>query len=152
MLRLSKWADTVTELGRLRIGATLENLAVAAEFVRRRADRFGLGAEKRAGLAVAFEEAFVNVCNYAFPGGGGEVELVCGTEGDAFVVELADEGVAFDVAAVPAPDTTADIMDRPEGGLGILFIRRFSDGMRYRRDEGRNVLHLIVRKDYGGDG
>ncbi len=152
MLHLSRWADTVAELGRLRIEATLENLEVAVEFVQRHADRFGLGAKKWVGLALTFEEAFVNICHYAYPGGGGEVELACGAEGDAFVVELADEGVAFDVAAVPAPDTTADIMDRPPGGLGILFIRRFSDEMRYRRDKGRNILHIIMRKDCGVDG
>jgi serine/threonine-protein kinase RsbW len=131
--------------------ANLENLDAMVGFVEEYADRCGLDPKRKFGLLVAIEEAFVNVCHYAYPGGGGDVELVCGCDGGSFVVEIADSGIPFDILSLPDPDTTADIMDREIGGLGVYFIRKMTDEVSYRRAEGRNILHIILRakKDAG---
>jgi anti-sigma regulatory factor (Ser/Thr protein kinase) len=127
---------------RLCIAARVERLPEAVAFVEEQADRFGLGAKKHFGLALALEEAFVNICNHAFPEGGGEVELTCDGEGDVFVLEIADSGAPFDLLALPTPDLTADIMERNIGGLGVHFIRTFSDQVSYHREAGRNILRM----------
>jgi anti-sigma regulatory factor (Ser/Thr protein kinase) len=130
---------------KMHCAATLEKLNELTEFVEECADRFGLETKKKFGLLVAVEEAFVNICSYAYPDGNGEAEISCVTEGDAFVFEIADSGNPFDVLSIPDPDTTLDVMDREIGGLGVYFIRRLTDDASYRRENGRNILRMILK-------
>ncbi len=130
----------------IKCTAIIENLALVTEFVEECADRFGLDAKKKFGLLVAVEEAFVNICNYAYPNGEGEIELSCGADGDAFVLEIEDKGSPFDVLSLPDPNTTLDIMDREIGGLGVYFIRRLTDDVSYRRENGQNILRMVLKR------
>ncbi len=125
--------------------AKVENLETVIGFVEECADRCALDAKKKFGLLVAVEEAFVNVCHYAYPRGEGDVGLFCGCGTDGFVVEITDRGVPFDILSIPDPDTTSDIMDRQIGGLGVHFIRKLTDDVSYRREDGRNILRIALR-------
>ncbi|SJZ98368.1 Anti-sigma regulatory factor (Ser/Thr protein kinase) [Trichlorobacter thiogenes] len=130
----------------LKCAATLENLNQVIEFVEEAADRFQLATKKKLGMLIAVEEAFVNVCHYAYPDAEGDASISCGNDNGAFVVEIADSGAPFDVLSLPAPDTTSDIMDRQIGGLGVHFIRTLTDQVSYRREEGNNILQMILHK------
>jgi len=125
--------------------AAVENLEAVIGFIEECADRCCLDTKKKFGLLVAVEEAFVNVCHYAYPNGSGDIELSCDCKGDTFTVEIADRGMPFDVLSLPDPDTTADIMDREIGGLGVYFIRKMTDEVSYRREDGRNILRMVMR-------
>jgi anti-sigma regulatory factor (Ser/Thr protein kinase) len=132
-------------LEKIRCEATLEKLGELNQFVEECADRFGLDAKKKFGLLIAVEEAFVNICSYAYPGGAGEAEVSCASEGETLVLEIADSGSPFDVLSLPDPDTTLDVMEREIGGLGVYFIRKLTDDVSYRRENGRNILRLVFR-------
>lgn len=134
------------ELETLTTAARVENLDTVVAFVEANAERFGLDPQKTFGLVLAVEEAFVNVCHYAYPGGSGEVSLSCGADGETMVLEITDSGSPFDVLSLAAPDITSDIMERRIGGLGIHFIRKLSDNASYRRENGQNVLRLVSRR------
>ncbi len=131
--------------------ADIGNLNAMVGFVEGCADRFGLDPKRKTGLLVAIEEAFVNVCRYAYAGGEGEVELICACDRAGFVVEISDRGIPFDILSLPDPDTTADITDREIGGLGVYFIRKMTDDVSYRREDGRNILRIVMHaeKDNG---
>lgn len=129
-----------------RCPANVARLDELVAFVEACADRFGLATKKKFGLLVALEEAFVNVCHYAYKEGEGDVSVGCGADGDAFVVEIADSGDAFDVLSLPDPDTTADLMDRQIGGLGVYFIRSLTDQVSYRREAGQNIVRMVFRQ------
>ena len=68
------------------IAAKIENLNGANDFVEEYADLFGLPAKKKFGLLLALEEAFVNICGYAYPDGEGEVELSCAGNDDVLTL------------------------------------------------------------------
>ncbi len=131
-------------LSMLTCPSRVENLAHVTDFVEQNADQCGIEQKKKFGLLVALEEAYVNVCHYAYPDTVGDVELACGCEAGDFVVEIADSGIAFDVLSLPDPDTDADIMDREIGGLGVYFIRKLTDAVCYRRENGRNILRMAL--------
>jgi len=126
----------------MKCTAVLDNLASATDFVEECAERSGLPAKKKYALALVLEEAFVNICSYAYPEGTGDAEISCGTGGDSFVMEIADSGSPFDVLTLPDPDITLGIMEREIGGLGVHFIRKLSDSVSYRRENERNVLRM----------
>lgn len=133
-----------------QIAARVENLATANDFVEQCADRFGLDDHKKLGLLLTLEEAFVNICSYAYPGTEGDAEIRCTGDGDTFALEIADQGRPFDLLSLPDPDLTLDITERDIGGLGIHFIRTLSDSVSYRRENGRNILSMEFRHPKGG--
>jgi serine/threonine-protein kinase RsbW len=104
----------------------------------------GLSGSRLSGLAVATEEVFVNICRYSYPEEEGEVKVSCFLEGKRFVVEFSDSGIPFDATSLPDPDITAGIMERAIGGLGIFLARKMTDEVRYRREDGRNVLRIAL--------
>lgn len=124
-----------------RLPAKIENLEPANAFVEDCYGRAGMDAEKKFKVLLALEEAFVNICHYAYPDGEGDVEIACCVEDDAFVLTVADTGMPFDVLSLPDPDTTLGIDDRAIGGLGILLIRTLSSPS-YSRVNARNVLKM----------
>ena len=123
--------------------ARVENLAGASEYVEECADGWGLPPKKKFGILVALEEAFVNVCGYAYPGGVGEVEISCEGDADSLILEIADKGLPFDVLSLPDPDITLGIDERAIGGLGVHLIRTLSDSVGYRRENGSNILRMV---------
>jgi anti-sigma regulatory factor (Ser/Thr protein kinase) len=126
-----------------RVPARIGELGAANAYVEACAVEAGRDARTRFGLQLALEEAFVNVCHYGYPDGPGDVAVTCETDGPRFVLEVADWGPPFDVLALPAPDLTLGIDERPIGGLGVHLIRTLARGVEYRRDEGRNVLRMM---------
>jgi anti-sigma regulatory factor (Ser/Thr protein kinase) len=139
---------------RLRLPANVAHLPDAARFVAAAAAQAGLDAAAQAAAQLALEEAFVNVCRYAYRGPEaaepaadppGDVELRCAPQAGALHLELADQGVPFDPLAQPAPDFGLPIEQRVVGGAGIPLIRAMADAVAYRREGPRNVLRMTFR-------
>ncbi|WP_415035664.1 ATP-binding protein [Azonexus sp.] len=129
----------------LTLAAELVNLEPLQEHLAACARVYGL-AERRIGLlTMAFEEIFVNICHYAYPAGSGPVTLICRVADGQFVVEVIDEGIAFDAASLAEPDLTAALEERKIGGLGWFLVRQIADRLECFRQEGRNVVRLSLR-------
>ena len=95
------------------------------------------------GIALAVEEAVVNVMNYAYPAGTeGEIRVKAYTSADRLTFEISDDGIPFDPTSAAEPDLTLSAEQRPIGGLGIYLMRRYMDAMKYKRVKGCNILSL----------
>jgi anti-sigma regulatory factor (Ser/Thr protein kinase) len=94
----------------------------------------------------AFNEAFNNLCRYAYVDQDrGEIEILLEIHLDELVIELRDEGRVFDFDSVEMPD----LMEMPESGLGIFIIRSFMTEVEYRpgTDGAKNVLRMVRTLD-----
>lgn len=57
--------------------------------------------------------------------------------------EVEDNGAAFDpLTEAPVPDTGLAVEDRPIGGLGVHFVKEFTDDASYERSEGLNRIKM----------
>lgn len=139
-------------LATLRLPAEVGNLAQAQDFLLTCAGRFGLDTRPAGRLALALEEVFVNICHYAYPERAGMVELNCRVEDERFVMEIADEGVAFDALSLPEPDLAAGLDERRIGGLGWFLVRQLADELDCRRENGRNIVRIALRRNNSGAG
>jgi len=101
-------------------------------------------------LNLALEEAVSNVLLYAYPGEAGkEVDIKAMVREDRIDFTVSDSGVPFDPTAIPDPDLSADLKDRPVGGLGIYLVKRIMDEVSYCRRGGKNILSMTKKRSYG---
>jgi len=134
-------------LADITVPARLESLQGLVKSAVGSALQWGLEGEGLFAAELVAEEALVNVFKYAYPQGEGKVRLRCMGKGDRFVIEVTDWGVPFDATALPAPDVTSPLEERPVGGLGVYLIKKMSDEMSYTRENGQNILSIFVRKE-----
>jgi serine/threonine-protein kinase RsbW len=97
-------------------------------------------------IDLALEEHLTNIFNYGFANGGQPKVLVQlqKREGN-FIVEVSDNGKAFNPLSQPQPDVNKPLQDRPIGGLGIHLMRKFTDELTYKRTADRNILTMRKR-------
>jgi serine/threonine-protein kinase RsbW len=129
----------------IRVPARLDNLYPLLGFVTSCARRQGAGQERIREIELVMEELLVNIFTYAYPDRPGDVAIVCRPD-DAgrLLVEIADDGIPFNILTRGQPDLDSGIEERSVGGLGIFFVRRLVQEIRYRRAGGRNILTLTV--------
>ncbi len=95
---------------------------------------------------LVLDELSVNVVNYG--GGASEIEVSLASDADVVRVEIADDGQPFDpLHEAPVPDIDAPLEERPIGGLGIYLVREMMDELHYSRENGRNRLAMVKRKN-----
>lgn len=122
-------SNEITEIGKL------------PAFVEEIGKELSLPASVASSMNLALEEALSNVIQYAYSERGtSTVKLEAEQEDSSLVFTLTDSGIAFDPTSIPEADTTLSVAERPVGGLGFFLIRSIMDDVRYRRDDGRNIL------------
>jgi len=124
--------------------ARLDSLHEILAFISEHAKEKGFQKDDLNRMQLVAEEALVNVFHYAYPHGEeGDVEVrLMGKDGPVLEVEIRDKGMPFDPLSIGEPDVKADIPQRKIGGMGIFFIRKMADEVRYRREADANVLSL----------
>jgi serine/threonine-protein kinase RsbW len=95
-------------------------------------------------LELALEESLVNICNYAYPDRDGTVRITCSREKKCLIIGIEDDGIAFSLINAAVPDLSDDLSARRIGGLGVHLVRSLMDDVRYRREENRNLLELVL--------
>jgi anti-sigma regulatory factor (Ser/Thr protein kinase) len=133
----------------IKLSASLDRLQDVMAFVETNGKAAGVQPAKLSGLCLAVEEAFVNICNYAFKDSLVEVELACFPGAETFVLEVVDNGQEFNQLSVPEPDISLPLEQRQIGGLGVHFIRNFTDDADWRRENDRNILRFTINLHEG---
>ena len=98
---------------------------------------------------LVLEELVVNVINYGHRGDPNhEIAIDLNWEADKLTIEIVDDAPAFNpLKDNPEPDLTSKLENRPIGGLGIYLVHHLMDEIQYRREQGRNHLTLIKRRE-----
>ena len=95
---------------------------------------------------LVLDELSVNIVNYG--GEASEIEVSLAADAEEVRVEISDDGRPFDPLNDAAePDLDAPLEERPIGGLGIHLVREMMDELYYRRENGKNRLAMVKRKD-----
>jgi anti-sigma regulatory factor (Ser/Thr protein kinase) len=127
--------------------AKLENLGTMIEAIVGFAKLQKFDAEKLNAIQLAAEEILVNVIHYAYPGGQGDIEIMCrNTKEGEIIIQIMDWGIAFDPMAKEDPDINLPLEERQIGGLGIFLVKKLMDQVKYHRENGKNILTLIKKK------
>lgn len=96
-------------------------------------------------IILAFEEVFVNILKYNEDKDDLEIDIKVRDDSKNFDVEISDNGVGFDPLKKEDPDITLDITQREAGGLGIFILKKITDRVDYKYENGHNVLTFGVK-------
>ena len=111
-------------------------------FVDEVCETAGLDMSTTMKINLAIEEAVVNVMNYAYPNGKGDVDIDAQINDEHLQFIISDNGTPFDPTVKAEVDTTLSAEQRSIGGLGIHLIRQIMDTINYERVDNKNLLTL----------
>ena len=111
-------------------------------FVDEVCETAGLDMSTTMKINLAIEEAVVNVMNYAYPNGKGDVDIDVQINDEHLKFVIIDSGTPFDPTVKAEVDTTLSAEQRSIGGLGIHLIRQIMDTINYERVDNKNLLTL----------
>ena len=125
--------------------AKLDALDDVSGFVEETLEGYDCSIKNSMAICVAIEELFVNVANYAYGDGEGDVSFGIGFNEESRNVTfiMRDKGIPFDPLKKPDPDITLSAEERSIGGLGIFITKKTMDSIEYAYENGENVLTMI---------
>jgi len=132
-----------------RFSGYYKNLDRIREFVLEAASYAGLDEQAAYEVQSAVDEACTNIIEHAYGGEGpGEIICTCIDTGDGLKIVLQDFGKPFNPSSVPDPQVNVPLEDVKVGGLGIFFIRKLMDEVKFEfTPKYWNILTLFKRKD-----
>jgi len=133
----------------LSVPGQFEQLAQIAEFVTQAAREAGLTDDDVFHVEMAVDEACSNIIEHAYADRAGDIDLTCTSSAPGvFEITLHDSGRSFnpDGVALPLLEVPTDVDDLNEGGLGLYFMRKLMDEVRFEMvaDQG-NTLTMTKR-------
>jgi anti-sigma regulatory factor (Ser/Thr protein kinase) len=125
--------------------ATTEALNDAMAFVDETLEAAGCSMKVQMQIDIAVEEIFVNIAHYAYTPATGDalVRVELQENPKAVAITFEDRGVPYDPLAKADPDVTLAAEERQIGGLGIFMVKKSMDEVKYRHEDGKNILTLV---------
>ena len=129
----------------LTVPAARDRLDDVTAFVDGFLEEHGCSMKTQLQLDLCVEEIFVNIASYAYPDGPGEAEIRISAEDGAVTMTFLDSGIPYDPLAREDPDVTLSAEERQIGGLGVFLVKKNTDSVSYRYENGQNVLTLTKK-------
>ena len=126
------------------VPAVKEQLETVQSFVEAELEANDCAPKAMFQISIAVEEIFVNIASYAYRPEVGEAE-VCVEVCEAplrVIIQFLDRGKPFDPLAKEDADTSPEALERREGGLGILIVKKSMDAVTYSYENGKNILTI----------
>jgi serine/threonine-protein kinase RsbW len=126
--------------------ARFETLDAIRVFVADAARQAGLNEKDIYSVQLAADEAASNIIEHAYEGvADGQIEISIGVADDSFHIIMRDQGKPFDPEAIAEPDVNAALEKRFVGGLGLFFMRKLMDEVRFEHSSATGNV-LMMRK------
>jgi serine/threonine-protein kinase RsbW len=128
------------------VSAKLENLALIRDFVQETATALAADPGRLYDVVLAVNEVVTNIMIHGYQDQPGLIEIEVGRFEDSLVVRLRDQAPPFDPTAVPDPNLSLPLEERPSGKMGVYLARQLMDEMTHRlTPQGDNELILIKK-------
>jgi serine/threonine-protein kinase RsbW len=131
----------------LTVDSRLERLGEIANFIELAARQSDLNDDQVYDVQMAVDEACANVIEHAYHGrANGTIDIRCEKRGKEFVVTIQDFGERFDPKKVAPPRTRDPLSKRNVGGLGLFFMHKMMDKVKFEFATGTGNRLTMVKK------
>jgi anti-sigma regulatory factor (Ser/Thr protein kinase) len=136
----------VSEPLALQVRNTFDAIWPATEAAEKWLARQQISADVSFLVSLAIEELVTNCIKYGYDDSGEHtIRITLSRADQSLTMLVVDDGHAFDPLAAVPPDLSAEIQDRPIGGLGIHMLRELADNIEYERRDNTNRVTLTKR-------
>lgn len=124
--------------------ARLDSWEQVYDFLNENLDRMNCSKKVRTQVLVAAEEIYVNIARYAYKEEDGivSVKITRSEETGQITITFTDNGIRYDPLKRENPDITLSAEERQIGGLGIYMVKQMMDEVKYRYEDGKNILTI----------
>ena len=100
-------------------------------------------------IKLVLEEIGTNIVKYGYDEEGQHhFQVTLTSETNTLTMEIVDNGKPYDpFSEAPEPDLDSPVPERPIGGLGVYLVQKLMDEATYRREDDKNVVTLIKRRE-----
>jgi len=127
----------------LQVGNDIAELSRLGAWVESWATQHRVADETAQRIDLCATELVTNVITHGHSDAPARViELRIAEAGENLILDIDDDGVAFDPTLAPLAAPVTMDSDRV-GGWGMRIVRKLSDEVHYRRAHGRNRLSLV---------
>ena len=127
----------------LKLPADTKKLRNMIDFLKSDMNEHNVPEKKQFQLTMAAEEIFANISSYAYQEDG-MVEITTFVQDGTYYVRFVDSGKKYNPLQHEDPDITAELKDRPIGGLGIFLAKKLSDKISYSYENEHNILVIGI--------
>ncbi|MCH9630523.1 MAG: Serine-protein kinase RsbW [Chlamydiia bacterium] len=126
--------------------AKLENLPAMLGWVRERLCAAVVSSSERNKFEVASEEILVNIINYAYEEGHGQLEMIWESSKKDIALTVVDFGTPFNpLEGEKRVIESLSLEFKEEGGLGIFLVKKLVDKIEYKYVDGANRFTISKR-------
>lgn len=130
--------------GHIELKAARENYERFMAFIESRLHHARVSPRDRAKLLTACEEVTVNIINYAYTAGEGNLRVAFDATPDTIRITFVDAGTPFNPLERPDAAARRSLEDLQPGGFGIYIVKKLMDDVRYEYRDNKNILQIIT--------
>ena len=131
----------------MKISSQKENVQKLLDFLEEFSIKNNLDRHFTNNLLVVGDELLSNIVKFGYPDNPGEIYIraLYNLDKEEFALIIVDHGVPFDPFSIDNKPLDGDFMNRAEGGLGILIVKKLMDEYAYDNINGKNIITLKKR-------
>ena len=124
--------------------AEIKDITAVTEFVEAELEKIDCPMKTVMQISVAIDELFSNIVRYGYPDGPGPiaVQFVERRDPETVYIRFEDSGIPYNPLAKDDPDVTLSAEERDIGGLGIYVVKKTMDDVKYKYEDGKNILTI----------
>ncbi|MCQ2489045.1 MAG: SpoIIE family protein phosphatase [Clostridia bacterium] len=129
--------------------AKIDDITAVTAFVEEEFEKRDISPKVTVTMSIAIDEIYSNIVKYGYRDTVGpvKVEIIEKQEPHAICVKFIDMASPYNPLMKKDPDITLSAEERGIGGLGIFMVKKSMDDVKYRYENGQNVLTLIKNLD-----
>lgn len=129
----------------LTVPATSGRLAKVLHFIDKELSQCACSDPVRMKIAVAVEEIYINIVNYAYHPDVGDATVRCAVCENPLriIIDFLDGGKPYNPLGRKDPDISLSAQDRSIGGLGVYVVKKMMDDVEYEYKDGKNIFTIV---------
>lgn len=122
----------------------IHDITQVTEFIEAELEKVNCPMKTTIQINIAVDELYSNIVRHGYPNKKGPVtvKFIFHDNPRTVFIRFEDEGIPYNPLTKDDPDITLSAEERSIGGLGIFVVKKTMDDMKYKYENGKNILTI----------